>query len=53
MFVRKAKYLDLWKFCKKVQEDNNTLVNDNRRLRSENIALKTKLKIMEKKNGKG
>ena len=52
MFVRKSKYINLWEFCKKIQEDNNELISNNRQLRSENIALKEKIKILEKRNEK-
>lgn len=50
MFVRRSRYISLWNFCRKIQEDNNELMNDNRLLRSENIALREKIKILEKKN---
>ena len=50
MFVRRSRYISLWNFCRKLQEDNDELVNNNRQLRSENIALEEKIKILEKKN---
>lgn len=47
LFVSKTKYIELWKFCKNVQLDNNTLMQENRKLRNENMELREKLHIKE------
>ena len=52
MFVSKNKYNELWMFCKHLQRDNNILINDNRKLRQENIKLKNQLNIKGDINGK-